>query len=73
MRQDWSRILAGCGFMVVAAVLLYEMIMSAISGYRNSTTEWVAVIVIFVFLTLIGLYVLRSSAIKSFFSRSPGK
>jgi hypothetical protein len=73
LRQDWSRILAGSGFIVVAALLLYEMIMSAIRGYRNSNTEWVVVVVIFVMLTLVGLYVLRSSAIKSYFSRSPGK
>jgi len=68
LRQDWSRVLAGSGFMFVAAILLYEMIASAMRGYRNSTTEWVMVIVIFIMLVLFGLYVLRSSKIKAFYS-----
>ena len=68
LRQDWSRVLAGSGFMFVAAILLYEMVASAMRGYRNSTTEWVMVIVIFIMLVLFGLYVLRSSKIKAFYS-----
>jgi len=70
LRQDWSRILAGSGFMVVAVILLYEMIASFTRGYRNSTTEWVMVIVIFILLTLFGYYILRSSSIKAFYSKS---
>lgn len=73
LRKDWSRVLAGSGFIIVASVLLYEMIATLVRGYRNPMTEWVTAIVIFVVLALVGLYVLRSSAIKSFFSRSPGK
>lgn len=69
LRQDWSRILAGSGFMVVAGVLLYEMIASFTRGYRNSTTEWVMVIVIFILLTLFGYYILRSSSIKAYYSK----
>ena len=68
LRQDWSRVLAGRVFMFVAAILLYEMVASAMRGYRNSTTEWVMVIVIFIILVLFGLYVLRSSKIKAFYS-----
>jgi hypothetical protein len=68
LRQDWSRVLAGSGFMFAATILLYEMIASAMRGYRNSTTEWVMVIVIFIMLVLFGLYVLRSSKIKAFYS-----
>ena len=70
LRQDWSRILAGSGFIVVAVILLYEMIASFMRGYRNSTTEWVIVIVIFVLLILFGQYMLRSSSIKAFYSKS---
>ena len=70
LRQDWSRILAGSGFIVVGAILLYEMIASFTRGYRNSTTEWVMVIVIFILLTLFGYYILRSSSIKAYYSKS---
>jgi hypothetical protein len=70
LRQDWSRILAGSGFMVVAAILLYEMAASALRGYRNSTTEWLIVIALFILLVVFGLYVLRSSRIKAFYSGS---
>ncbi len=70
LRQDWSRILAGSGFIVVAVILLYEMIASSMRGYRNSTTEWVIVIAIFGLLILFGQYILRSSSIKAFYSKS---
>ena len=70
LRQDWSRILAGSGFIVVAVILLYEMIASFMRGYRNSTTEWVIVIVIFILLILFGQYILRASSIKAFYSKS---
>ena len=69
LRQDWSRILAGSGFVVVAVILLYEMIASFTRGYRNSATEWVMVIVMFILLILFGYYILRSSGIKAFYSR----
>ena len=68
LRQDWSRILAGSGFMLVAAILLYEMAASALRGYRNSTIEWLMVVAIFFILVLFGLYLLRSSKIKAFYS-----
>ncbi len=68
LRRDWSRILAGSGFMLVAAILLFEMAASAMRAYRNSTTEWLMVIAIFFLLVLFGLYVLRSPKIKAFYS-----
>ncbi len=68
LRRDWSRILAGGGFMLVAAILLFEMAASAMRGYRNSTIEWLMVIAIFFLLVLIGLTVLRSPKIKAFYS-----
>ncbi len=70
LRKDWSRILAGSGFIVVAAILLYEMIASLVRGYRNSNTEWLAALVIVAVLILIGLHILRSPRIKAFYSRS---
>jgi len=69
LRVNWSRILAGSGFIVVAVILLYEMIASFLRGYRNSSTEWLIVIVLFILLVLFGLYILRSSSIKAFFSK----
>ena len=69
LRQDWSRILAGSGFIVVAVILLYEMIASFVRGYQNSTTEWVIVVAIFGLLILFGQYILRSSSIKAFYSK----
>ena len=68
LRRDWSRILAGSGFMLVAVILLFEMAASSMRGYRNSTTEWLMVVVIFFLLVLFGLYVLRSPKIKAFYS-----
>ncbi len=70
LRQDWSRILAGSGFIVVAVILLYEMIASFVRGYQNSTTEWVIAVAIFGLLILFGQYILRSSGIKAFYSKS---
>ena len=69
LRQDWSRILAGSGLVVVAVILLYEMIASFLRGYQNSTTEWVIAIAIFGLLILFGQYILRSSSIKAFYSK----
>jgi len=68
LRQNWSRILAGSGLIVVAVILLYEMFASLMRGYQNSTTEWVIVIAIFGLLVLFGQYILRSSNIKAFYS-----
>ncbi len=68
LRQDWSRILAGSGFLLLAAILLFEMVASAMRAYRNSITEWAMVIVIFILLVLFGQYVLRSEKIKAFYS-----
>ena len=68
LRQDWSRILAGSGFILVAVILLYEMVASLMRGYRNSNTEWVIAVVIFVLCILLGQYILRSSRIKAFYS-----
>lgn len=70
LRHDWSRLLAGSGFIVLAIILLYEMIASFMRGYRNSSAEWAIAIVIFVLLSLFGQYVLRSSSIKTFFSKN---
>jgi len=70
LRHDWSRLLAGSGFIVVAIILLYEMIASFMRGYRNSNAEWLTVIVIFVLLVLFGQYVLRSPSVKTFFPKS---
>lgn len=68
LRQDWSRILAGSGFLLLAAILLFEMVASAMRAYRNSTTEWAMVIVIFILLVFFGQYLLRSEKIKAFYS-----
>jgi hypothetical protein len=70
LRQNWSRILVGNGFIVVGVILLYEMIASFMRGYRNSTTEWVMVIALFILLVLFGMYILRSSKIKTFLSKN---
>ncbi len=70
LRQNWSRILVGSGFIVVGVILLYEMIASFMRGYRNSTTEWVMVITLFILLVLFGMYILRSSKIKTFLSKN---
>ena len=70
LRRDWSRLLAGGGFIVLAMILLYEMIASFMRGYRNSSVEWATAIVIFIVLSLFGQYVLRSSCIKTFFSKN---
>ncbi|MDH3467042.1 MAG: hypothetical protein OES26_14255 [Gammaproteobacteria bacterium] len=69
LRHNWARLVAGGGFMAIAAVLLYEMAASHMRGYRNSEVEWTAVVAIFIVLMLIGLYVLRSASIKAFFAR----
>ncbi len=68
-RQNWSRFLAGYGPIVVAVILLYEMIASYMRGYRNSNTEWLIAVVVFIILVLFGQYILRSSSIKAFFSK----
>ncbi len=39
-------------------------------GYRNLNTEWLIVIVLFILLVLFGQYILRSSHIKAFYSKS---
>ena len=69
LRQDWSRLLAGSGFIVAALILLAEMIASHMRGYRNPATEWVIVIVMFALLILLGQYILRSARIKAFYSK----
>lgn len=68
LRRDWSRLLAGSGFIIAAIILLAEMIASHMRGYRNPTTEWVIVIIMFALLVLLGQYILRSSRIKAFYS-----
>ena len=68
LRKDWSRILAGSGFLLLAAILLFEMVASAMRAYRNSTTEWLMAIAIFTLLVWFGQYVLRSEKIKAFYS-----
>ena len=70
LRQEWSRILAGGGFLVVAAILLYETIASIMRGQDYSITVWLILIAIFGLLILLGQYILRSSRIKAFFSKS---
>ena len=69
LRQNWSRVLTGGGFVALAVLLLYEMIASFVRGYRNSPVEWVTALTLFTLLVLIGQYVLRSSRIKAFLSR----
>jgi len=68
LRQDWSRILAGSGLLLLAAILLFEMAASAMRAYRNTITEWVMVIAIVILLVLFGQYVLRSEKINAFYS-----
>ncbi len=70
LRQYWSRILIGSGFIVIGVILLYEMIASFMRGYRNSNDEWVMVIALFIILVLFGSYILRSPSIKAFLSKS---
>lgn len=69
LRLDWSRILAGSGFIVLAAIMLYEMIASLMRGYKNSPAEWATAVVLFVFLVMLGQHILRSPRIKEFFAR----
>jgi len=69
MRLDWSRNLAGAGFIILAAILLYEIIASFMRGYRNSPAEWATALILSVLLVLLGWYILRSSRIKTFFVR----
>jgi hypothetical protein len=69
LRQDWSRILAGGGFIVTAVILLYETTANIIRGQNYSIIEWLILIAIFVLLILLGQYVLRSSSIKAYFSK----
>ena len=72
MRQDWSRLLAGSGSILIAVVLLYEMIMSLMRGYQNPISEWVIVIAIFAVLIFFGQYIFRSSSIRAFYSKNQG-
>ena len=67
LRKDWSRILAGSGSIFLGVILLYEMIASLLRGYRNSNTEWIMAIFIFLLLITLGLYIFRSKRIKEFF------
>jgi len=69
LRQDWSRIVAGSGFIVLAVILLYEMIASLMRGYKNSPVEWATAMVLFMLLVLLGQHIVRSSRIKAFFAR----
>jgi len=68
LRQEWSRILAGGGFIVTAAILLYETIASIMRGQDYSIIVWLILISVFVLLILLGQYMLRSSRIKAFYS-----
>lgn len=70
LRQEWSRILAGGGFIVVAVILLYETIANIMRGQNYSIIEWLILIAIFVLLILLGQYIFLSSRIKAFFSKS---
>lgn len=70
LRQNWSRILSGCGFILIAIVLVKEMVESLMRGYRNSNSEWAMAIIISIVLVLFGIYILRSSRIKSFYSKN---
>ena len=69
LRQDWSRILAGGGFITLAVLLLYEMIASFMRGYQNSLLEWATALILFILLVLIGQHIVRSSHIRAFFAR----
>lgn len=68
LRKDWSRILAASGIIVAAVVLMYEMIASFMRGYRNSSGEWVAAVVVFAVLVFLGQHILRSPGIKAFYA-----
>ena len=68
LRKSWSRILAGGGFIVVAAVLAKQMVESLMRSHQHSGTEWVIAIIVSIVLVLFGLYILRSSRIKAFYS-----
>lgn len=70
LRQDWSRLLAGYGFIFVAVILLYEMVASFMRGYQNSAAEWVIVFAIVGLLILFGQHILRSSSIKAFYIKN---
>ena len=69
LRRDWSRLLAGSGLVVFAAILLYEMVTSFMRGYHYSLVEWTTAIILFALLALIGHYFLRASRIKAFFAK----
>lgn len=68
LRKNWSRWLAGGGFLSLALIMLYQLIESYSRGYGHSTGEWVAAVVVFVLLCLLGIHILRSLRIKAFFA-----
>ena len=69
LRQSWSRILAGSGFVIVAMFLLYQMIESLMQGSQHAVFDWLAAIVALVVCLFLGQHILRSSRIKNFYSK----
>lgn len=68
LRQAWSRILAGGGFIAVALFLLYQMVESLVHGNRHSAFDWITGIVVLLIFLFLGQHILRSAKIKAFYS-----
>ncbi|MGH1538397.1 MAG: hypothetical protein ACRBDX_10205 [Gammaproteobacteria bacterium] len=68
LRQSWSRIMAGGGFIIVAIYLLYQMVESLIQSQRHTVLDWLTAIVILIVCVSLGQHILRSSRIKEFYS-----
>ena len=66
LRRKWARWLAGGGCIVAALTLVYQMYESIMRDYHHPKTEWLIAIGVLSALFLFGLYLLRSSKIKTF-------
>ena len=69
LRQSWSRIMAGSGFIIVAMFLLYQMIESQMQSQRHTALDWLVAIVLLIICVSLGQHILRSSRIKEFYSK----
>ena len=69
LRQAWSRILAGGGFIAVALFLLYQMVEGLVHGNRHSALDWITGIVILLIFLFLGQHILRFPKINAFYSK----
>ena len=71
LRQPWSRVLVGWGFIAVAMFVFYQLVETAMRVTTNSMTEWIVAIVIALLALFVGQHVLRSAKIKLFYAKRP--